>query len=284
VSVQLVLAGGYIHDGLGTNPKLSDVVVSDGIIVDIAEPRQRYGPSFDVIDVRGLAVAPGFIDVHSHADNASLLDKDDTSKILQGVTTEIIGNCGYSLAPIGPPHVDAYRALCARLFPPFSVRWTSIGEYFAALEQAGSVTNLAPLVGHGSVRTAIMGTSDASPGEAELIAMRGLVRDALDAGAFGMSSGLIYPPGAYSKSSELHFLARELPAWAVYASHIRGEGDYLFRSLNELVDLAQATGAAAQVSHLKCAGTKNWGLMESALELLDVARSRGLRIGQDTYP
>lgn len=278
-----VIKGGLVFDGLGGDGVVADVVV-DGAHVEAVESAGATADGARVIDAAGLAVAPGFIDVHSHADNAPLLDEHDTSKILQGVTTEVVGNCGLSLAPRVPAYAAALAAYCGRLFPSLPWGWTGMDELFEEIDAAGCVTNMVPLVGHGTIRLAAMGMVDREPTGAELDAMRRMTEQAVEAGVFGLSSGLIYPPGLFSETGELAELASVLPSNLVYATHIRGEGPMLLDSITEGLEIARRAGRAVQFSHLKAAGREQWGLVKDALELLDRARAEGLRVGQDVYP
>lgn len=278
-----VIKGGLVFDGQGGDGVLADVVI-DGAHLEAVETAGASADGARVLDATGLAVCPGFIDVHSHADNAPLLDEHDTSKILQGVTTEVVGNCGLSLAPRMPSYADELAAYCDRFFPALPWTWTGMDELFAEIDAAGCVTNMVPLVGHGTVRLAAMGMADRDPTAAEIDTMRQLVEQAVEAGVFGLSSGLIYPPGVFSETGELAELVSVLPPQLVYATHIRGEGPMLLDSLSEGLEIARRAGRLVQFSHLKAAGREQWGLVEDALELLDRARAEGLRVGQDVYP
>lgn len=276
-----VLSGALVVDGTGAAPRPGWVEVRNGRIIRVHE----RPPSTDVgvarIDVSGYAVAPGFIDVHSHADNAPLLAAGDADKILQGVTTEVVGNCGFSLAPAGGEH--ATERFTDRLFPPLDHTWGSFGELFATTDAAGYVTNYAPLVGHGALRAAAGGSSPARTDELTA-RMRSALDEALEAGVLGLSTGLTYPPGAYASSDEVRDLVELLPPDAVYATHMRNEGAHIEASIRE--SLAAVAGATCRVhiSHLKLAGRRNWGRASSALGLLASARERGVRVTQDAYP
>jgi N-acyl-D-aspartate/D-glutamate deacylase len=280
-----LIKGGTIVDGSGSAPFAADVLTRGGYILDIVEPGSAdQAQSFLPLDVSGLTLSPGFIDVHSHADNAPLLGWDDTSKILQGVTTEVVGNCGFSLAPVRRGCADELERFARRLFPASSFPWSGLAEFLDITDDAGYVTNYAPLVGHGTLRIGALGMS---PRPADADDVRALVRQlelALQAGAFGMSSGLVYTPGAYAKPPELSALVAALPENAVYATHMRGEGPTLLQSLRETVDAVGSSSCRLQISHLKAHGKRNWGMVGPALELLDEERQRGVRVTQDVYP
>jgi len=279
----LLIRGGLVVDGTGAPGCRADVLVEGGRIswVDTALPG---GNADDVVDADGLVVAPGFIDVHSHADNAPLLHDLDFSKLSQGVTTEVVGNCGFSLAPCSPSHRDDLASLTGRIFPALDFAWEDTSSFFDRTDSAGYVVNAAPLVGHGALRVAAMGLENRSPTPAELAHMRNGLAEALEAGVFGMSSGLIYPPGTFSATEELVVLAGDLPIDRVYATHVRGEGRRLLASLDEAITIAEASGCRLQVSHLKAVGAAQWGSLPSAVERLDAAHERGVVVHHDVYP
>lgn len=236
------------------------------------------------VRVDGYVVAPGFIDTHSHADNAPLLPRADTSKVMQGVTTEVVGNCGFSLGPVLPTHAQTVSNLLNRLFPPMAIEWVGAEELFRALDIAGYVTNYVPLIGHNTLRASVLGLRNGLPEEAEMTQMRRLIDDALSAGAFGLSSGLIYPPGMFAGKSELIGLAQLLGPDRIYATHMRDEGGRLCDSVMEAVAVGESAGCRVQISHLKAAGRDNWGRVGAAVSLLADARTRGVKVTQDVYP
>jgi N-acyl-D-aspartate/D-glutamate deacylase len=230
-----VIRGAELADGGGGPLTRKDLLLSGGQVADVG-PEGSYGQAdAEVVDAGGLVIAPGFIDVHSHADNAPLLAEGDTSKILQGVTTEVVGNCGFSLAPVGPGAEEMLAGLSQRLFPPLRWGWHSFAEFLAATDAAGYVTNYAPLVGHGALRIAVLGMADRRPGQDEPARMGRLLEETLEAGAFGMSTGLIYPPGVFAGTDELVSLARRLPDGRVYATHMRDEGAGLLDSIDAAI-------------------------------------------------
>lgn len=280
----LLVRGGLVASGRDEAPAPRDVLVEGETIAAVEPPGTVPDEAVEVVDATGLVVAPGFVDVHSHADNAPLLEQDDTTKILQGVTTEVVGNCGFSLAPVVPGHRDELAALCGRLFPDLSWRWSSFHDLLDALDNAGYVTNYVPLVGHGTLRVAVAGMADRPTTPDERARMGELLCEATDAGAFGLSSGLIYPPAVFSDTDELVALARHLPEGRLYATHMRNEGAGLLASIDEAVAIGRAAGRRVQVSHLKAAGEANWGGVPTALERLDAARAAGVPVAQDAYP
>jgi N-acyl-D-amino-acid deacylase len=283
-TVRTVIRGADVADGDGGPVASWDLLLSGGR-VEAVGPRGAYDAlDARVVDAGGLVVAPGFIDVHSHADNAPLQAADDTSKILQGVTTEVVGNCGFSLAPVDPPAAELLAAFTGRLFPPLRWGWHSFAEFLAVTDARGYVTNYAPLAGHGTLRLAVLGMADRHPDEGELARMGWLLDEALGAGAFGMSTGLIYPPGVFSGTDEIAALAARLPAGRVYATHMRDEGPGLLDSIDEAVEIGRRSGCQVEISHLKASGQPSWGQAAAALERLDRARRDGVAVTQDAYP
>jgi N-acyl-D-aspartate/D-glutamate deacylase len=258
-------------------------VVIEGERILAVEPVGAYRPAgARVVDVEGYTITPGFIDVHSHSDNAPFLPDPDVSKILQGVTTDVVGNCGMSPAPRGEATRDILDRYLDRLFPPMVWQGLSWRDYWRQAE-GGMVTHVAPLVGHGALRVAVMGMDRRLATADEKRAMRALLREALDDGAFGYSTGLIYPPGIFSDTEELTDLARELGPH-VYASHIRGEGDHLVEAVAEALAIGREAGVQVEVSHHKAGGRANWGKTRETLALMDAARASGQLVRQDVYP
>ncbi|MGH3097987.1 MAG: N-acyl-D-amino-acid deacylase family protein [Streptosporangiales bacterium] len=280
----VLIRGGVVADGTPTAPAPADVLLDGERIAAVEPPGTIATDGHDVLDADGLVVAPGFVDVHSHADNAPLLDEDDTTKILQGVTTEVVGNCGFSLAPATPGHESDLAELTGRIFPPLEWRWSTFAELLARLDERGYVTNYVPLVGHGTLRLAVIGPDDRLLNADERARMGELLRAATDAGAFGLSTGLIYSPATFSDTAELTDLASYLPEGRLYATHMRDEGAGLKASISEALEIGQRSGRAVQISHLKATGQGNWGGVAAALEQIATARAAGQAISQDVYP
>ncbi|MBV8931209.1 MAG: D-aminoacylase [Kutzneria sp.] len=281
----VVIRDATIVDGTGAAGYPGDVVVEDGVIQAIAPPHSlssdRISPR---IDAGGLVVCPGFIDVHSHADEAPLLTEDDLAKISQGVTTEVTGNCGTSLAPVAANGDNEFlRSVCNAATFRYE-HWRSVAELFTIIDRRRGVTNSCPLIGHGELRLAVMGPVSREATAEDVRAMGALLAEGLEAGAFGMSTGLIYPPGLYSNTEELAALAAYLPPGRVYATHMRNEGSGLLESIDEALVIGRRAGCRVQISHLKSAGMSNWGGVARALEVLDAARADGVPVTQDVYP
>jgi N-acyl-D-aspartate/D-glutamate deacylase len=281
---QALLRGASVADGGGQPPRDADVLL-DGDRIAAVEPAGTIpADGYAVQDLSGLVLAPGFIDVHSHADNAPLLDEDDTTKILQGVTTEVVGNCGFSLAPVAAGREDDLAALTSRIFPPLPWGWSTFADLLAQVDTRGHVTNYVPLVGHGTLRLAVAGLESRPTTAEERGRMADLAVAAAEAGAFGLSSGLIYPPGMFGDTDEIATVAAAMPEGTLYATHMRGEGEHLKDSIDEAIDIGRRSGKPVQISHLKSAGRQNWGGVARALEQLQAARDAGVRVTQDVYP
>lgn len=281
--MKTVYAGATVVDGTGGPAAACDVFV-DGERIEDVRPHSDTHAGWHTVDASGLVIAPGFIDVHSHGDNAPLLPDDDTMKILQGVTTEVVGNCGFSLAPTSPQHRAAFMASVDEIMPVNETVGSSFADLLRATDAHGYVTNYVPLVGHCTLRVAAMGMERRAPTPQELAYMRAATEEAIEAGAFGLSTGLIYPPGVFSDVDEIVELAKCLPQGTIYTSHIRGEGDTLLDAVAEALAVAERAGVPVQISHHKATGKKNWGKTRDSLELIRQARARGVVVHQDVYP
>jgi N-acyl-D-amino-acid deacylase len=281
---EVLVSGGLVADGSGEVPRERDVLVRGELIAAVEPPGGISAADRPVVDATGLVVAPGFIDVHSHADNAPLLTEHDTSKLLQGVTTEVVGNCGFSLAPCAPQHQETLAGLLERIFPPVPLDWRDWPDLDARLQAHGFVTNYAPLVGHGTLRIAAFGMVDRAPDDDETKLMRRSLEEALGAGVFGMSTGLIYPPGVYSTTDELVGLAEVLGPERVYATHMRGESDGLLDSIDEALLIGRRAGCPVHISHLKWFGRHNWGRIPEGIERIAAAAQAGTAVTNDVYP
>lgn len=282
----IVLSGATVYDGTGAPGRRLDLLLTGDRIAAVAPPGQFAGMtrSARTVDVTGLSIAPGFIDVHSHSDSSPLIDMDDTSKILQGVTTEVNGNCGFGLAPINPVFDEDFATLAQRIFPPLSFDWHSIEEFHERAAASGFITNFAFLAGHNTLRVAAMGSEERAPNASEMTVMKDQLYRALEAGAAGLTTGLIYPPGVFSTTEEITALASIMPATAVYASHMRNESSRVRKSIDETVQVASGAGVRCHISHLKVAGRHLWGQMGELIDALDDYRDEGLAITHDVYP
>jgi N-acyl-D-amino-acid deacylase len=241
-----------------------------------------------VIEADGLVVAPGFVDIHSHTDLTIFKHPLAESKALQGVTTEVIGNCGIGAFPVSDDRKSIlidYLIMHEFHLPSNGLSWKNFIQYADQLDRIGLGLNLAPLVAHGALRIAVLGAEDRVPSDRELEKMKILLTESLEQGAWGLSTGLIYPPGSFAKTEELVDLAKILARYeALYTSHIRGEGATLMEALDEAITIGKKSGARVEVSHLKAMGKDNWGRGREALLKLEKARQSGVAIAADQYP
>jgi N-acyl-D-amino-acid deacylase len=282
--VDILLRGGSVYDGTGAPPQTADIAISGDAISFVVNGFE--GEAGEVLDVDGLAVCPGFIDTHGHSEFTVLADPSALGKVLQGVTTEINGNCGLSAAPL----LGEARERREEDLREYSIkeRWSSLEEYFSILEDRGPMLNWATLAGHGSVRASVMGYADRNPTPEDMERMKGLLGETLSAGAIGFSTGLIYPPGVYSSREELTELARHGGGHSggpfIYTSHMRSETDMLLEAIEETIAIGEGAGVAAHISHIKTARRENWHKAEAAISLIEEARKRGMRVTCDRYP
>lgn len=277
-----IFEGARIYDGLGSPPYVTDVATAGDRIVLIGDLSDRDATAR--IPCAGLALAPGFIDVHSHSDENWLADGRALGKIMQGVTTEISGNCGSSVAPLAGYARERKIAEARRV--GVNVEWSSFDEFFVEVERCGVALNVASLVGLGTTRACISGAEGRHLERDELRAQARLVREAVEQGALGVSSGLIYEPGRYADLDELAACAqaaREAGA-PLYATHLRDEGDRLLEAVDEALTVGIRADVAVQLSHHKAAWRRNWGKVHQSLERIDRSRAAGNAIACDAYP
>lgn len=271
---QLIIRGGRIIDGSGAPWYCGDVAVAGGRIAQLG--RLGGAQAERVIDAGGQVVCPGIIDIHSHSDAALTSFPKASSKIRQGVTTEVVGQCGASAAPVDE---------ISQLESGEAGHWPTMGHYLDALRQNGVAVNVAAVVGHGSIRRAVMKNEDREPRPAELAAMVSQVADAMKQGAWGISTGLIYAPSMYAKTPELIVLAAECARHGgIYFTHLRNESSGLLQSLDEALEIGKKANIPVQISHLKVTGEANWGLVRPALSRMVEARQQGIDVTADQYP
>ncbi len=281
MKLDLIIKNGTIIDGNGSKPYQTDIGIKGKYIKNIGQLSPL--DSENIIEAAGLIVCPGFIDIHSHSDYHLLINPQAESKLRQGVTTEAGGNCGYCAAPIGG-EVLAERSLQYKKHFDLELDWQSLPEYQNRLQNAGISINYAPLVGHNTLRASVMGMQDRAPAKSELALMCKQLEQALGQGAYGLSTGFIYPPACYAKTDELIELAKIAKQYkTIFSAHIRGEGDNLLEAIQEMVEIA-GCGVSTQISHLKAAGEKNWHKLDKVFEIIEDARNSGLRINADRYP
>src|SRR6185436_2254716 len=254
----VLIRGATIVDGTGRDGVVGDLAIKGDTILAVGEWK---GAAKVAIDGKGLIVAPGFIDLHNHSDTSILAEatRDNYNYTSQGCTTIVTGNCGGGV-------VD-------------------VAAYFKQLDENGAGSNVIHLMPHGAIRSKVFGSQRRPPTDDELEKMKSLVERGMKAGAWGMSTGLIYVPGNYAKTDEIVELAKVAHAYGgIYASHIRSEAAQLFESLREAVEIGEKSGCPVQVSHLKCSTKEAWGKMAQACSLLEAARARGVKVTADQYP
>ena len=303
----LIIQNGLIVDGSGKPGFYGDVVVDGDKIVEVTGNGERNRPlrgfathgeantpseasaegtgnggDFNTIDASGCIVSPGFIDAHAHSDAYLVLEPDAPSKISQGITTEINGQCGGSVAPrYGEARLSSdWAALLGE-----RLTWRSLAEYRTVLEAAKPAINTIQFVGHNTLRSSVVGYAGRAATPDELKEMQRLLAESLDAGGWGLTTGLIYQPGKYSTPEEVVALAKvTAERGGYYATHMRSEGDRILEAIDEVIDLVRATGIRAEVSHLKTSGKRNWHKIDAVLEKIENAIGEVLLLGSDRYP
>lgn len=281
----LVIKNGTVIDGTGATGNRSDIGIQGDEIVAIGD---LGGTAAKEVNAANMAVAPGFIDLHAHSDMSFLIDPLADSKVMQGVTLELNGNCGSSYcAPLLGEAREELTARLSRYGGDLEPSWTGFDSYLDALDKAGAVLNTATQVGHGTVRTAVMGMATRAPDAGELARMAALIAESLDAGALGLSTGPFIAPGCYALPEELLALAREAASRGkLYSTHIRSEWEHgcgQFPAVMEAIEVARQTDARVQISHVKCGGAMR-GRAGEVLELMELARRQGMDVAGDQYP
>ncbi len=274
----VVITSGEIYDGSGGASYVADVGIKDGYITALGQLK----PDADVvIDAQGLAVAPGFINMLSWANESLIEDGRSQSDIRQGVTLEVMGE-GWSMGPLNKKMKRDMRQSQGDI--KFSIEWTTLGEYLEYLVKKGVSTNIASFVGATTVRVYAVGYEDRPPTREELKQMRKLAGEAMQEGALGVSSALIYAPGCYADNDELTALAEVASKYdGMYISHIRSEGNRLLEALDELITIARKANVTAELYHMKAAGKSNWDKLDAMIERIEKARAEGLKITADMY-
>ena len=281
-----LIKNGTIIDGQGTLAFVGDVLVEDDRIVEVIPAGElqnfKISEPQNLIDASGLIVSPGFIDAHTHSDAYLVIEPDAPSKVTQGITTEINGQCGGSVAPrYGEARLssDWAAVLGDRL------TWRSLAEYREVLAAAKPAVNTVQFIGHNTLRSSVIGYAARAAGDEDLREMSRLLDESLDAGGWGLTTGLIYQPGKCSTPEEVVALAKVAAAkGGYYATHMRSEGDNILEAIDEVIELVKATGIRAEISHLKTSGRKNWHKIDAVLDKIEGAMSEGLLLGSDRYP
>lgn len=280
----VLIVGGRVFDGTGNPWFYADIGISRDKIVFIGKVEKADAKI--TINASGLAVSPGFIDMHSHSDLELLVDGRAISKVHQGVTLEVVGNCGSSAAPLN----DFLKAHMEKFVLPefdwqIKLDWSTMREYFDKLEKNGISVNVVSYVGHSTIRAYVMDFERREPSKTELEEMKKLVAEAMMDGAVGLSTGLIYPPSCYAKTDEIIELAKVVAKYGgIYASHIRGEGATLLEAVKEAIRIGEEAKIPVQISHFKASGKLNWGKVKDAAKIIEEARDRGVDVTADQYP
>lgn len=281
----LIIRNGKIVDGTGNPFVFRDIGIKDEKIAKIGKIHEQGKIE---IDADKLVVSPGFIDLHNHVDQGILAFPLGDSYTMQGVTTSVVGNCGLSMAPVNPERLEQLK----KYNSPFLAKhyhymwnWKSLGDFYERVIEKGIALNLVPLVGHGTLKVAVMGFKGSDPSRVEMEEMKSLLKQCMEDGAFGMSTGLIYPPGTYSRKDELIELASVLTEYGgIYATHLRDEGNDLLESVQEAIDIGRANGIAVEISHHKAMSNRNWGKVHDSLAMIARAREDGVDVSCDVYP
>lgn len=288
-SVDLLIRGGLVFDGTGAPPVQADVAIRENHVVGVGH---FYGiDAASVLDATGCWVCPGFIDVHTHSDMFLLVEPSAQSKIYQGVTTEIIGQCGASTHPLTGSYrlpsdwrdkgvsSDPSSPGCAE------TGWKTTAEYLQRLENARPAVNVVAMVGFNALRASVMGYAQRPADRKEIEAMKNLLTTCIEEGARGLSTGLVYPPGKYATTEEIAGLASVVAEHnGMYMSHMRSESSCLIEALDETIEIGRRSGVRIQVSHLKASGRKNWHLLDRAIQRIEEARKDGIAVAVDRYP
>ncbi len=277
---RLIIRNAIVYDGSGSPGVRADIAIDDDRISAVGEISSEAAQT---LDASGLAAAPGFIDVHSHDDFQVLTEPDVTHNVLQGITTVIVGNCGFGAAPAESAQVQmrAIQEVDATFEP-----WSGYADYLETVDRNPPSLNVAALVGHHTVRRAAMGGVEKRPPSSdELAEMRRMTAEGMEVGAVGLSTGLVYEPGRYSDTAEVVALAEEVAARdGIYVSHMRNEGDGLLDAVQETIGIGKAAGCGVEISHHKAVGAENWGKVTQSLEMIESAQSDGLDVTADQYP
>jgi N-acyl-D-amino-acid deacylase len=281
----LIIRNAKVVDGTGNPWFRGDVAVAGASIAAVGVVTEEAAR---VIEADGLFICPGFIDVHAHGDFTPFDKTVVDYKLRQGITTEVNGNCGFSAAPLDPSTVGLVRQYVEGFIAPeqgVPWNWRTLGEYLDSIARARLAINIAPLIGHGALRAAAMGYEQRAPRTAELDTMGALMREAMEQGAFGLSTGLVYVPGIYAQTDEIIDIAKVAARYGgLYATHMRNEGERLFEAFDEAIQIGRQAEIPVQISHHKAAGKANHGKVRETLKRLEAERAHGLDITVDQYP
>lgn len=283
--LDLLINNGLIVDGTGKPSYHANLGIKGDTIEFLGN---HTCAAENVIDAAGRIVTPGFIDIHTHSDLGILAVPTADNYVMQGVTTTVGGNCGFSLAPVNQKYFQDLQSYCA----PFLIKegsyswdWSSFKDFYDLVSRTGLAVNIVPFVGHGTLRIAVNGFKDGACTDHELRAMQKLLAECLEQGAFGMSTGLFYPPGSFSSRDELEALFTVLHQFGgIYSSHLRSEGRYLVQGVQEAIELGEKFDVSIELSHHKAAPVKHWGKVCRTLQLIRTYSSKGVNVSCDVYP
>jgi len=281
--LDLILKNCNVIDGVSNISFYSDIGILENAIVKVGNLKNYK--AMNTINCDGLYAAPGFIDVHSHSDYNAFIENGFDSKIRQGVTTEIIGNCGYSVYPLAGDFLQKVKDEAAAY--DIEVTWRNLAQYSEEIKKKGKLAiNIAPLTGLSAIRASVTGYNSKPPDTKEMDYIKTLAIQAMADGSFGLSSGMIYPPCCYFTQDELIQILSSVSARyeTIYTTHMRSESNYLIEAVNEAIHVAKKSNVALQISHLKTAERHNWYKLDSVFELIEAAVSEGMTISADRYP
>ncbi|MFC1498270.1 amidohydrolase family protein [Verrucomicrobiota bacterium] len=275
----IIISGGLLFDGTGAEPLKTDIGIKDDTITDLGD--LSASASRFTLHASRKYICPGFIDAHSHSDAYLLIEPSAASKIYQGITTEIVGNCGASAAPL----VGDYHMPSDWQDKKYPGKWNSVSEYRELLEKVGPAPNVVLLIGHNTLRAGTAGYENRKVTSDELKTMKLLLEKSLDEGGRGLSTGLIYAPGMFAAQEELVELAGIVAKYdGIFTSHMRSESNNLVEAISEVIDVGRKADVRVEISHLKTAGKSNWKLIDEALAIINSARANGTAVCADRYP
>lgn len=281
----LILKNGLVADGTGRGFFPADVAIRGNYIVAVDAPNSLH--AMEELNCKGLVIAPGFIDTHSHSDLRVLAEPELPMKLRQGITLEVFGQDGISVAPIPKGVQSAVARSLAGLDGDLGREWDwqSVGEYLSAIDRARPAIDCAYLIPHGAVRLSVMGMEDRKARPEEIAAMQDLIRQSMREGALGLSTGLIYPPCCFADTAELVELCRAVAEFdGIFVSHMRSESDYIEDAIAEMIEVGKRSGVRVHISHFKIAGRENWGRIDGVLAMIQRAQTEGVRLTADQYP